>query len=288
MALKAGVRQGGILSPTLFALYVDEILVKLERSHLGCRIRGLFLGAFMYADDLLLAAISLSDLQEMIRICQIELENIEMLVNADKTMCLRVGSQFAVNCVSLQLNQMPLKWAQTIRYLGIYFLASKSFKICMDEARKKFFISSNSILSKVGTEQVGVVLSLINSFCVPILTYALESVHLCKSERVRLDNPYTMVFHKLFGTYSKSIIQDCQKFCGYLPLSYFVDLKTLRFLRKMSDVHLVNNVVHHLFEYFGRIDFWNIAARYNINLTDSNELLKRKVWTAFVNSIVPS
>ena len=36
VCLKAGVRQGGILSPLLFIVYVDEILQKLQLSNLGC------------------------------------------------------------------------------------------------------------------------------------------------------------------------------------------------------------------------------------------------------------
>jgi len=60
--LTAGVRQGGVLSPLLFAIFVDDILVKLKKSSLGCYINGLCLNAIMYADDLLLLSISVTDL----------------------------------------------------------------------------------------------------------------------------------------------------------------------------------------------------------------------------------
>ena len=61
--LSAGVRQGSALSPFLFAVFVDEILYKFEKSGLGCYINHFCLNAAMYADDLLLMAISVSDLQ---------------------------------------------------------------------------------------------------------------------------------------------------------------------------------------------------------------------------------
>jgi len=37
--LTAGVRQGSVLVPSLFALYVDDLLLKLNKSGLGCHIK---------------------------------------------------------------------------------------------------------------------------------------------------------------------------------------------------------------------------------------------------------
>ena len=35
-----GVKQGGVLSPILFAVYVDSLLGRLEQSGVGCHIGG--------------------------------------------------------------------------------------------------------------------------------------------------------------------------------------------------------------------------------------------------------
>ena len=43
--LLAGVRQGGVLSPALFTVYVDDLLVQLNK--FGCSMFGLFVGVMI-------------------------------------------------------------------------------------------------------------------------------------------------------------------------------------------------------------------------------------------------
>ena len=54
--VKNGVRQGAILSPSLFCVYLDTLLCLLRDAGVGCHIGGQFLGAYGYADDVILLA----------------------------------------------------------------------------------------------------------------------------------------------------------------------------------------------------------------------------------------
>ena len=68
--LNNGVKQGGVLSPILFSMYIDSLLEKLKESGLGCHVGRTFAGAFAYADDIALVSPSLSGLRQMIHICE--------------------------------------------------------------------------------------------------------------------------------------------------------------------------------------------------------------------------
>ena len=50
----SGVRQSGVLSPHLFAVYMDDLILKLKSSQNGCHIANLLLSCIVYADDIYL------------------------------------------------------------------------------------------------------------------------------------------------------------------------------------------------------------------------------------------
>ena len=66
-----GTRQGSVLSPTLFSVYLDELLKELRLLGVGCHMGGAWVGATGYADDLILLAPSRTAMKKMLRVCEI-------------------------------------------------------------------------------------------------------------------------------------------------------------------------------------------------------------------------
>ena len=44
-SISNGVKQGGVISPVLFNLYLYNLLISLKQSGLGCHINGMYMGA---------------------------------------------------------------------------------------------------------------------------------------------------------------------------------------------------------------------------------------------------
>ena len=80
-----GVRQGSVLSPVLFSVYLDGLLDELRESSVGCYWGGHFAGAMCYADDIVLLAPSASALRRMLSICVSYATSHGLVFNVDKT-----------------------------------------------------------------------------------------------------------------------------------------------------------------------------------------------------------
>jgi uncharacterized membrane protein YqgA involved in biofilm formation len=55
--------QGGVLSPVLFNVYIDDIVSVISASGIGCHLSNVSLAVLIYADYILLLAPTVSALQ---------------------------------------------------------------------------------------------------------------------------------------------------------------------------------------------------------------------------------
>ena len=124
----SGIRQGGILSPSLFAVYVDDLLLKLSESKRGCFLKLLCLNSIMYADDLILLSICIADLQYLVDFCVEEFKAIGLALNINKTACMRVGARYAFSALPIAVGTQRLAWVNELSYLGIKLLSGKKIQ----------------------------------------------------------------------------------------------------------------------------------------------------------------
>ena len=53
-AVRNGVKQGGVMSPLLFTLYMDKLVVKIIQARVGCYMGNICSCIFVYAGDTIL------------------------------------------------------------------------------------------------------------------------------------------------------------------------------------------------------------------------------------------
>ena len=117
---------GGVLSPKLFAIFVDDLSHKINSRDLGCHMSLQCTSIFLYADDILLVASSVHMLQEMLNCCETELMWLDMCINAKKSACIRFGSRYDTDCFQIvTANGDIIEWANSILYLGVYFVSGR-------------------------------------------------------------------------------------------------------------------------------------------------------------------
>ena len=82
-----GVRQGGILSPHSFNVYIDELSITLNDCKTGCCLNNVLLNHIMYADDMALIAPSVKGLKLLIRLCEQVASRLDITFNSQKKCC---------------------------------------------------------------------------------------------------------------------------------------------------------------------------------------------------------
>ena len=227
-----GCRQGGVLSPFLFAVYIDDV-VKLVCND----IYGSTLSIVLYADDIILLSPSIQALQSLLIVCESELCYLDMVINAKKSCCIRIGPRFNVTCAPIVTSSGDsLPWVDEIRYLGVYIVSYKYFKCSLDHAKRSFYRSANAIFGKIGriaSEEV--VLELIVKKCLPVLLYGLEACVLNATQKRSLNFPFNRFLMKLFDTFDLNIISDVRYYFGLDEPSALLDQRRLRFVSKFSN-----------------------------------------------------
>jgi len=108
----------------------------------------------------------------------------------------------------------PIQWVDQLRYLGVFVVRSVKFSCSLDQAKRNFYRSSNSVFGKVGrAASEEVVLRLIKTKCLPVLLYGLEVFSLTKADQRSLDFVGIRFLMKLLCTSNMVTINAC--------LSYF-------------------------------------------------------------------
>ena len=162
-----GVRQGGVLSPALFNVYIDQISRKLNNKvNIGCSIGNVVVNNLVYADDMCLMAPSAKGLQELIDICLIEAKKLNILYNMKKTVCMCVQpKKWKLNRLPvLYLDGSKIEYVVKYKYLGYFIFNDLTDDADVQRQIRSMYSRANMLLRKFGKCSKDVKVQLFKSY----------------------------------------------------------------------------------------------------------------------------
>lgn len=189
IVIERGVRQGCILSPTLFNLYSEAIISEaLADLDCGIKVNGRIINNLRYADDTVLMASSESDLQRIVdRVNECSLKS-GLKMNSKKTKVMVISKQSKLS-PNIRVSGERLEVVGKYKYLGTWLTedweSDTEIKTRIEISRSAF----NRMRSILSSRNINIPLRirLLQCYIWPIVLYGCEAWTIKEDTRKRIE-----------------------------------------------------------------------------------------------------
>ncbi len=301
--IERGVRQGGVLSTSLYKIYINDLLERLAASELGCSIGPVYIGSPTCADDILLLSNCEYELQAMIDICSEYASSHHYSLHPQKSVITHlvqakrkqsIPAQFSwklgdsLMSVEASCSHLGLEWAENSR---------------SPDVEGKIQLARRTAYSLMGSGLYGGGMSpaagtkVISTYVIPRLLYGLESTILSKSHINALNTYHKNLLRQIQGLPVRTATEAIYLLSGSLPVEADLDLRTLTLLgsiMRLEDSHALKTLALRQLALEDRTSSWfaharSICLKYNLCLGEEHgSPWRKRTWKEYIYSAVTS
>ena len=160
-----GVKQGGVLSPKLFNVYLYRLLNELQNSGYGCYIGNTFMGSFCYADDVTILSPSVEGVCKMLDICESFSVKYDLKFNVSKSKLLCFGQSPGKPVIHFQGEILSI--TDNEKHLG-HIIGTNSEEQSISNGISDMFYRLNVILREFKHCDVSLIYYLFKTYCMSV------------------------------------------------------------------------------------------------------------------------
>lgn len=266
--IKNGVRQGAISSPIIFCVYLNKLIVRLRELNIGCQLDGIYLGIWVYADDIVLLCPSRMGLQSMVTLCEqfANEHSLKFSTNEDdiaksKTKCIIFSSSVInnENICPIVLNGMQLPYVTELKHLGNTLQCNNSMSKDCSYKRAIFISKLHSLNQEFRYADPYTMLRLYDMYICDF--YGSSLWDFCSSEVQKLFNSWNVAVRILFN-----LPRDTHRYL-IEPISDVPHIKTLicsRYVQFVDSLLSCKKLSIRLLAYLSKDDHRTVLCK-NLN-----------------------
>jgi hypothetical protein len=152
--IQNGVRQGGVLSPYLFAFYINDLLSTLAKTSAGCYFGPNFVGAIIYADDIVLLSPSIKGLRTLLNTTYAYASSHKLKFNPTKSFCVKFNKFNNYNVAlpnnHIELGGAQVQWVRKVTHLGNILSHNLDDNPHLSHLIADFYVRVNGLLANIG------------------------------------------------------------------------------------------------------------------------------------------
>ncbi len=239
-----GVRQGGILSPKLFNIFINDIPSIFDKSCSPAILGRLSVSCVMYADDLVIFSESAEGLQNCLNKLHKYTKKWGLKLNLKKTKVLIFQSSGKRPSDTFYFGHQQVHVQKQYKYLGTTISDTGNFKTNQAVLKKKGLRASYIIMKNIGMHaKPSVAISIFEKVVEPILTYNCEISQAYLPKKWKFDkfkenllninkelNKVVLGFlRQILGVHKKTTNLATMAETGKLPISYKIFISTFKY-----------------------------------------------------------
>jgi hypothetical protein len=223
--LNLGVRQGCILSPLLFNIFLCDLCKKLQTLEGKLVLDSTSVNSLVWADDLVLLSESEKGLKEMLKILEEYCDENKLEINTDKTKCMIFNKTGRLLRRHFDLKGVQLENVRTYKYLGFLITPSgeiaSGLKDLRDRALKAFMMLKQD-LGTAFNQDVLTTLSLVDALIKPILLYVSDFWGCMKPPKSNpIENLHMMMCKQILGVQKQTTNIGVLLELGRIPMHIY-------------------------------------------------------------------
>jgi hypothetical protein len=242
-----GVRQGAVLSPFLFNIYMEELISSIKHEGKGCYVGSDYYGVLVYADDILLLSPSLKALQCMLNKCAEFGTKTGLQFNCKKTICIDFHGADRCNKMDYKvyLYDQMLKWNNNVKHLGHTLTCCLRCDKDINIKKGQFIACTNNIVTEFAFAHPNVKSKLLSMYGTSFYGAALWDLYGNASNK--LYTTWNIAIRRIFNLPYKTHRRFLDIISGLRHINVSLKLRFINFVNSLIDSE--NTLISNLLRY---------------------------------------